>query len=143
MKQKIKKTLLAGAIIIMTLSIFAFVGCGGAERHPNSDPNISTELEIQLRQHIVNNSSRLRMKNVWVAVYYGTFEGSTVVLMRTTDILSPAMIYEEVNSFEFWTNTGENISVWSDRKFYSLTHAFDNNLLSACDIIEIHYKHSS
>ncbi|MCL2061671.1 MAG: hypothetical protein FWH03_03500 [Firmicutes bacterium] len=151
-KKTITKILTMGMILIMGLGIFA--GCGNNKRHPNSDPDIETELEIKIRQNYIKKlpkNSRVKMNNLWVSKYYGTFDESVVLIFQTS--LSESSILpdgglgnitkETIAGFEFIFGTSSWINVWYNGNFYSLLDAYNDGLLTSDDIESIWLQRQS
>jgi len=145
-------------VIALMMTLLVFAGCGQntrLSRHPNSDPTIETQLEIQIRQSYVDNinayhighpnyewlGSPLTIYDIYIFRYYGTYNGTSVLSIRVYgDGWNQAILVETVAGIDFW-QSGINIRVWRDNEFSSLTQAYYDDLLNIVDLQTIYQIH--
>ena len=137
--KKLSRKLIVIAVAVLTIFAVGLLrACTEPMRHPNSDTNIDAQLENQIRRDFVKlNPAVGGISDIYIGRYLGTYNESSVVHPRGLRPLPPAMEEEVVAGFEFWTNTGNPILVWRNGKFYSLTEAYDNDLISTNDMQSI------
>jgi len=127
--KRLNKVLLFGLVATMLFAVVGLSGCS-PRRHPYSDPAISTELEIQIRQDYVANGFAGSVDDIRIWRYYGTFNNASVIIMSTVAI--HGLIWaEEVAGVIFFTLCRViPIRVWRERVFYTLTEAYDYGWLT-------------
>jgi len=113
-------------------------------RHPNSVDTINAQLENRIREDFVQVRSEhgeidFTMQDVWVNGYFGTYNDSSVVMIRIMGIDGPPAIGSfMIEDMEFFFNYGHEYLVWNDGNFYTLETAHSNGLLHINDIRAIY-----
>jgi len=144
-KKTINKISLGALLLIISIAVM-LGGCGSEPvgRHPNSDQSIDTELEIRIRQDFVNMSTRrprLRMRDVWISTYFGTYNESSVATIGIDYRRIPpqpggwgAIIIEGMN----FAPGPDPLRVWNNGNFYGIENAYENGLLTIDDMRTIY-----
>jgi len=133
--KRLNKILLFALIATMLFAVVGLSGCS-PKRHRYSDPAISTELEIQIRQDFVANGFARSIESVVVAKYFGTFNDASIVIIGT-GAASLAQWLEKVAGIEFSAPVYVPIRAWFFGNFYTLTESHSKNRLTFEDLLAI------
>jgi len=123
-----------GVAITMLFAVVAFGGCSPT-RHPNSDPAIETQLEIQIRQDWVTRFSRptaetsILLNDTFVLTYFGTYGDSVVVDISCPITIPNVLGYAIIANIKIYFHNNL-IRVWNNRSFFGLEEAYNLGLLS-------------
>ena len=109
----------------------------------NSD-FIDTEIETRIIYDYFNNlrdgnHDVHKIDDVWIAGYYGTYNGGFAVIMGCSiPIPGPAVLRTTIIAdIEFYYSSGFNIIIWKEGQFYGLQKAYDFGLLTQDDLLKI------
>jgi len=129
-------------VAVCFMAMFSFVGCGGSQvdRHLSSDPTISSELELQIRQTYSDNYG-LKIKNIYIVKYYGTF-GDSVVITTNWDGYDMAVIITEDIGGVLFEYANWFIAVWREAEGrLSLKNAYEQGYLTVENLIAINERY--
>ncbi|MCL2822198.1 MAG: hypothetical protein FWD86_03250, partial [Firmicutes bacterium] len=118
---KTRRIIATLAIFILSLGIFAACDFDfNQRRHPLSDPQISTQLEIQIRRAYVQkqNDRHFTFARTYVSKYFGTFDGSSVIKMTAEDSSYPQPVWTEKIGGLIFEMTYPIIQVFNDGEFF-------------------------
>jgi hypothetical protein len=113
---------------------------------PGYNPNVelSARMQHRIRQDYMKffwNMEEIDWEwenSIWS--YHGTYNGNVVVHMNV--MAGQMMTRERVGDFDFIYSSTNQLTVWNDGKFYSLTESFDNGLLFVQDIAKIYESYN-
>jgi len=137
------KKMKIGLILAIGLlfAVLPLVGCRGEPKlHPDSDPSINPRLENQIRRSWVRsqeNHDRLTFEHIFVWLYYGTFEGSSVLEVNISFLTVDA--HDNIAGLEFLYRGMNPIRVWRNGIFYSLQEAYGQGLLTIEHLEQVSY----
>ena len=110
-------------VALAGVMFFALTGCA-------SRPNLDAQRELAIRQSFAEKYS-VNIVGVSVAFYYGTYNGTSVVLMTSTEFGAATVITTEIIAGISFTFPSSNVFVaWRDGNFYSVQDAYDNGFLT-------------
>ena len=123
-------------VLIVMVLVMILSGCGRTYPRPSLD--IDPELELEIRRTMMqdfeqspNITEPVSIDDFWVEFYYGTYNGVSVVFMRTTKFAGgDAMTTVIVSGIEFIFPTTIVFSAWRKGNFYSVQQAYDNGWLT-------------
>ena len=133
-----KKLLSIGVLMLVILVGVVMSGCGSSG---NGLPELDSSTALTIRQDYVDTSPRGSnvdsVDNVHIHRYYGTFNGAIAVSIDDgfnlmVDIWGGT---ETIAGRTFdYSQPGLQILVWRDGVFYTLTEAYNQNLLTSGNI---------
>ena len=137
-------------IFIVLLGLVVFTTCfgekdsiGNGNKFINIEPQLNSEIEMQIKQdyleaHAKDYFAGATIDTIEISPYYGTFNGSVVVMMWVGYALytdAPETRWEANVAGILFRNVWQNsILVWNGGKFYELQEAYDLGLLSQEDL---------
>jgi len=130
-------------ILALIASATFMVGCGGdghdkskIQRHPLSDERICTELEIRIRWDFVSDrhwhgvEERFVFDNTPISLYYGTFNGTSVVRIHS-GLDHPGLPPDRYVGGVLIRMAGiGRIYVWKEGEFHWIDGAYSAGLLT-------------
>jgi len=140
-------TLAVAALVVFVLAVSAVSVSSMLSGDDNEESlEWGPELEMRIKQDYRNklisegyNDGSLSINDIVVEGYFGTYNGSVAVMVRDPRGCIQAIIEETVAGMTFFHNTpAHRASVWNDGVFYTLTEAYDQNLLIQEDLEKIH-----
>jgi len=136
------KILQLAIIFIVVTSLVMLAGCNDStnyERHPDSDERIDVQLENQIR-HDFASRNRVEFSDVYIPLYFGTYNKASAVLISFKGELFQPMIRRlVVGGIDFGYVGIPFIIVWHEGNFHQLSAAFELGLLSVENIEGIRY----
>lgn len=109
----------------------------------NDKELLDKAIECYFEKYIKVNRPSASIEDVWLFKNLGEYNGNFVgVFLDRKDCDFPEEeLSTEVNGFVFSYSYGYNILVYSNKLFYSLTDAFDNEILTDSNIEEIYKRY--
>ena len=113
---------------------------------PYADDFNYTETGKQIRRDYLNYTPdnlpprphNFTINDVWIEVYYGTYNGSIPVMMRFINGGSAGVVGQDVVAdIPFHYGSGNRIIVWENGQFHGLQEAYDLGLLTQEDLRSI------
>lgn len=104
---------------------------------------IPDRLQAEIREAYARHTGRegVTADDVVIQSYYGTYGGSVAMMIGTKGSMYLTVITcETVAGFRFEYGSSQTISVYKDRKFYSLAGAYERGILSQDDVERIYYR---
>ena len=103
---------------------------------------LSAEPELQIKQDYLNqfdDGMHRVVDDVTIHSYYGTYNGSVVLIISYNDDYPQIPSSETVADFVFgYANPGRVISVWKAGAFYNLTQAYERSFLTQENVETVH-----
>ena len=109
----------------------------------NDKELLDKAIECYFEKYIKVNRPSASIEDVWLFKNLGEYNGNFVgvFLDRKDCDFTEEELSTEVNGFVFSYSYGYNILVYSNKLFYSLTDAFDNEILTDSNIEEIYKRY--
>ena len=134
------------SLLIGLSLMFVFVGaimsgCRGNGSGGNDVPKLDATIEAQIKATFVTNEIVTSVDEVTITSYFGTFDGASVFTVTLDIPFGGAMEIEvEIAGFTFLQSTQwlHGIIAWYDGELFSLSQAYDDNMLTKADISVIH-----
>lgn len=139
-------------IVFLFFSVLLLIsGCSDTTRHPNSDPGIDNQLEMQIRQDIMSiarKSSDQRIpnrqiQNISVNRYLGTYFGHAIVLVDFHDNFPYRVLEFNFSAGDGWTEWRSNMVdlAYIDGELYRVRVAVELGYLPIEIIWHIAYRY--
>ena len=139
----VKKLILLGIAFLM---LFSLAAC---EPPNGGDEVLDHTLETQIKQDYVSSpfaQDDTKADEILIHKYYGTFNGNVVLSLSS----APQVIIDVFGGSETvadktfsYSNPGYRILVWYNGDFYTLSQAFESDMLTNGNIQTIHSRHNS
>jgi len=137
---KLVAKLLTLSLVIVLASVI-LVACG--RNNGGNAPVIDTSLELQIRQSFADKHS-VSVETVSVEVYFGTYEGTSVVLMASTEFIPGDIVTTvTISEINFVFPTANVFIAWREGSFYSVQQAYDNDFLTRSQLQTIRNIHQN
>jgi hypothetical protein len=136
-----KRIKLLGVIALVTITAVIMVACGNGDTI-----NLSAETETRVKQDYVSyyfsQEDGVTAGDITIHKYYGTFNEKIVLSLSTGLGPDVCVTPETIDAFTFYYNYPYyEIRVWDNGDFYTLTQAYEQNLLTYNNVKKIYAKH--
>jgi len=111
--------------------------------------NVSRRLSDDIVQQIKEDAVRLLYSHINLTTtedinffYYGTFNDNVVVMLHNWRVGYFRVITEDILGI-LYPNSGQHIRIWKNGRFYRLSPAYEQGILTMDELKEIAYIHES
>lgn len=131
---KIKKLI---AVLLVAIGLLALCACETSE---GTNP-LSKEKEKEIISVFIteNSDAKHPLKKEDISLrLYGAFDGVYVLFVDVVGWnYTTAIETDVIDGVEFVYSSGQKLTVYADGKFYSLSDAYDNHILSREDLLTV------
>jgi len=149
--KKLKQIAVLSLVVLTSIMV---VGCSGnsrgeIERNAAGEIVWSAKTERVIRwdffQSIDNAYRNIKLKDVYIDKYYGTYGDNVAVIMKIIGVEGPPSIPPpyEVAGYVFECMSWDAITIWNDGNFYSLQSAYDESFITIENLETIHNLHKA